>query len=50
MIAQNLRLDELYHAKASNLTCSDKRRSYMQSRDMVYTVDVKAGTQLYTYI
>ena len=33
MIAQNLRLDELYHAKASNLIFRNKRRAYAQSHD-----------------
>ena len=35
MIAQNLRLDELYLAEASNLTFGNKRLAYVQSRDMV---------------
>ena len=33
MIAQNIRLDELYHAEASNLTFKNKRRAYVQTCD-----------------
>ena len=33
MIAQNFRLDELYHAEASNLTFRNKRCAYVQTCD-----------------
>ena len=36
MIAQNVRLDELYHAEASNLTFGNNWRANVQLRDMVY--------------
>ena len=49
MIAQNLRLDELYHAEASNLTFGNKPLTYVQSRNMIYITHFVLCETHFTY-